>query len=465
MRLHQMPGPDALDQCLHGAATALDPEQSRLDDLRVVDDEQVAFAQQRRQCTERPVDDETVTAVEQARTAAFGRRMLRDQLGWQLEIEVGERVARRGRRGDGGHRDRVEAERAGRRAKFSHGLLLVCAPCRGSADGPAKPALAAADKTKAAPTAAVAAASKALEKLGLVRDIDLALHLPLRYEDETRIVPIAELRDGIVGQVEGDVVDAKIQFRPRRQLVVTIQDGSADLVLRFLHFYPSQQKTYGPGKRLRVRGEARGGFFGIEMVHPVVKPVTASTPLPTSLTPVYPSTVQLSQAVLRQAVAHGLAHADLDDILPAGLAPAGLPSLREALARLHHPAPGLDADALEDRSHPAWQRLKFDELLAQQLSQLQAKQERELQRAPAFASSQGQPGPKTPATIACTTTSWPSSRSRSPMRSGASSTRSRAIWHGRSRCTACCRATSAPARQSSQRWRRPASSMPAGNAR
>ncbi len=263
--------------------------------------------------------------------------------------------------------------------------MATSSPARRAAASPA----AAAARPKGAAAPAAVAAAKALEKLGLVRDIDLALHLPLRYEDETRIVPIADLRDGIVGQVEGDVVDAKVQFRPRRQLVVTIQDGSAELVLRFLHFYPSQQKTYGAGKRLRVRGEARGGFFGLEMVHPVVKPVTANTPLPTSLTPVYPSTVQLSQAVLRQAVAHGLAHADLDDIVPPGLAPAGLPSLREALARLHHPAPGLDADALADRSHPAWQRLKFDELLAQQLSQLQAKQERERQRAPAFSATRG----------------------------------------------------------------------------
>jgi ATP-dependent DNA helicase RecG len=231
--------------------------------------------------------------------------------------------------------------------------------------------------------AAASVAKKTLEKLGLFRDIDLALHLPLRYEDETRVVPIASLRDGDVGQVEGVVTASKIQFRPRRQLVVTLQDDSGDLVLRFLHFYPSQQKSFAEGRRMRVRGEARGGFFGLEMVHPAFK--AADTPLPTSLTPVYPSTVQLSQAVLRKAVAAGLARAELDEILPPGATPAHLPSLREALVRLHQPLPGLDAEALEDRSHPAWQRLKFDELLAQQLSQLRAKREREQQRAPAFA--------------------------------------------------------------------------------
>ncbi|MEO8524607.1 MAG: ATP-dependent DNA helicase RecG [Caldimonas sp.] len=239
------------------------------------------------------------------------------------------------------------------------------------------------------PRRAVSAADKALEKLGLVRDIDLALHLPLRYEDETRVVPIASLRDGETGQVEAVVSDSRVQFRPRRQLVVTLRDDSGDLVLRFLHFYPSQQKTLAKDRLIRVRGEARGGFFGLEMVHPSFKVVSAGAPLPTSLTPVYPSTVQLSQAVLRKAVAAGLARADIDEIVPPALMPPRLPSLREALRRLHEPTPGLDAQALEDRSHPAWQRLKFDELLAQQLSQLQAKRERERQRAPPFLQSRG----------------------------------------------------------------------------
>ncbi|MDQ2734299.1 MAG: ATP-dependent DNA helicase RecG [Pseudomonadota bacterium] len=235
------------------------------------------------------------------------------------------------------------------------------------------------------PRRAASAADRALEKLGLVRDIDLALHLPLRYEDETRVVPIASLHDGEVGQVEGVVTTSRIQFRPRRQLVVTLQDESGDLVLRFLHFYPSQQKSFAEGRRMRVRGEARGGFFGLEMVHPSFKAADAA--LPTALTPVYPSTVQLSQTVLRKAVAAALARADLEEILPAGSTPAHLPTLREALLRLHQPAPGLESQVLEDRSHPAWHRLKFDELLAQQLSQLRAKRERELQRAPPFAAA------------------------------------------------------------------------------
>ena len=130
-----------------------------------------------------------------------------------------------------------------------------------------------------APGRAVTAADKALEKLGLVRDIDLALHLPLRYEDETKLIPISALRDGETGQVEAVVSDSKIQFRPRRQLVVTLKDEHGDdLVLRFLHFYPSQQKTLAVGKRVRARGEARGGFFGLEMIHPSFKVVAPARP-------------------------------------------------------------------------------------------------------------------------------------------------------------------------------------------
>ncbi|KQW35523.1 ATP-dependent DNA helicase RecG [Rhizobacter sp. Root404] len=225
---------------------------------------------------------------------------------------------------------------------------------------------------------------RALEKLGLVRPIDFALHLPMRYEDETRLVSIASLRDGSVGQVEGVVASCEVQIRGRRQLVARLHDGSDDLVLRFLHFYPSHQKALAVGTRVRVRGEARGGFFGLEMVHPTFKAVTEGAPLATALTPVYPTSAQLPQAYLRKAMDANLARVDLSELLPPEAVPAGMMNLREALMFLHHPAPNVGLATLEDRSHPAWQRLKFEELLAQQLSQLQAKRERELQRAPPF---------------------------------------------------------------------------------
>ena len=245
------------------------------------------------------------------------------------------------------------------------------------------------EATAAPPAKPKSAPQKAMEKLGLVRDIDLALHLPMRYEDETRLTPIAALREGEPAQVEGVVVDCQVEMRGRRQLLVRLKDETGTLLLRFLHFYPSQQKQMSAAQRLRVRGEARVGFFGREMVHPVVKVVDDGTPLAQSLTPVYPASAQLPQAYLRKAVASGLARADLRELLPDGVVPRGLPMLKEALQYLHHPPPSASLAALEDHSHPAWQRLKFEELLAQQLSQLKAQRERALLVAPALRARPG----------------------------------------------------------------------------
>jgi ATP-dependent DNA helicase RecG len=237
------------------------------------------------------------------------------------------------------------------------------------------PAATPAPREKSAP-------QRALEKLGLLRDIDLALHLPMRYEDETRITPIADSPDGEPVQVEGLVTECRIELRTRRQLLVRLADDSDSLLLRFLNFYPSHQKTLAVGQRVRVRGEARSGFFGREMVHPTFKAVDAHTPLATALTPVYPTSAQLPQAYLRKAVAAALARAPLDELLPPDALPPGLPTLRAALQHLHQPGPDVPLATLEDRSHPAWLRLKFEELLAQQLSQRLAQRERQRLRAP-----------------------------------------------------------------------------------
>ncbi|MEO5606890.1 MAG: ATP-dependent DNA helicase RecG [Polaromonas sp.] len=227
---------------------------------------------------------------------------------------------------------------------------------------------------------------KALEKLGLRRDIDLALHLPLRYEDETRIVLLADARDGEVVQIEGQVTHSEIMIRSRRQLLVTVDDGSDTCLLRFLNFYPSHQKTLSVGARVRVRGELRGGFLGREMMHPHFK--LAGGELPGALTPVYPTSAGLPQVYLRKAVLSGLARADLRETIPAPFLSQNmhqrLCSLREALQFLHHPTPDVALQTLEDRSHPAWQRLKAEELLAQQLSQLQARRVRAAMRAPSL---------------------------------------------------------------------------------
>jgi ATP-dependent DNA helicase RecG len=236
---------------------------------------------------------------------------------------------------------------------------------------------------------APSAPQRAMEKLGLRRDIDLALHLPLRYEDETRLTPIADTREGEPVQVEGMVRDARVEQRARRQLVVRITDASGELVLRFLHFYPSQQKALAPGTRIRVRGEPRAGFFGREMVHPTWKAVEEGAPLADALTPVYPTSAQLPQAYLRKAVAGALKRAPLQEILPPEALPSGLPTLREALQRLHHPPADASVHALENREHPAWQRLKYEELLAQQLSQQMAQRERARLKAPMLRGAAG----------------------------------------------------------------------------
>jgi ATP-dependent DNA helicase RecG len=238
---------------------------------------------------------------------------------------------------------------------------------------------------------AASPARQALVKLGLTRDIDLALHLPLRYEDETRITPIKSARDGSTVQIEGEVTASEIQMRPRRQLVVTLDDGSGTCELRFFSFYPSHQKTLAVGTRVRARGEIKGSFWGRQMLHPAFR--KAEGELPAALTPVYPTVAQLPQAYLRRAVASALTRVDLPETLPPGLEPPlarfdrqnGLQrpwSLREALFFLHHPAPDVALATLEDHSHPAWQRLKAEELLAQQLSQLTAKRARDRLRAP-----------------------------------------------------------------------------------
>ena len=228
------------------------------------------------------------------------------------------------------------------------------------------------------------APQQALLKLGLVRDIDLALHLPMRYEDETRIVPINTLRHGEVAQVQGIVRACEVDDRRRRQLVVRVQDVGGELYLRFLNFYASQLKAYAVGRTLRIRGEARAGLFGHEMVHPTCKLVDEATALPRSLTPVYPSTAALPQAYLRKVVASGMARAPLHELLPSDWLPPGLPTLHAALRLLHEPTPEIDAEALQAREHPAWQRLKFDELLAQQLAQAEAQRVRAGLRAPAL---------------------------------------------------------------------------------
>ena len=222
-----------------------------------------------------------------------------------------------------------------------------------------------------------------LEKLGIRTKLDFALHLPLRYEDETKLTPLAQVRAGEPVQVEAEVVESSVKYRPKRQLVVKLTADGRELWIRFLNFYPSQVKQLAAGKLVRLFGEVRPGFFGDEMVHPRYKVVAPGTPLPTSLTPVYPTTAGLSQSALRGMIERALDTLALEDTLEEPrLKKLGLGPFRESVLLLHRPPPGVDAQSLIERTHPAWRRLKFDEVLAQQLAMRIAYRERRAKTAP-----------------------------------------------------------------------------------
>ncbi|HEY7943679.1 MAG TPA: ATP-dependent DNA helicase RecG [Casimicrobiaceae bacterium] len=231
-----------------------------------------------------------------------------------------------------------------------------------------------------------------LARIGIGREQDLVLHLPLRYEDHTHLCPLSALRPGQAWQVEGVVANTEIQYRGRRQLVCLLEDAAtrgAQLVLRFFHFYPNQQKALAPGKRVRAFGEVREGHFGLEMVHPSFQVVAPGTPLLDRLTPVYPTTAGLGQDALRKLVRRALLRdpAHLSETLPPWTRePRRLWGFAQAVHYLHEPPPE-DANAaaqaaLDQRTHPAWTRLKFDELLAQQLSLKMHRRARARRKAP-----------------------------------------------------------------------------------
>ena len=249
-------------------------------------------------------------------------------------------------------------------------------------------------------TAQIKAVQTPLSRLGLDTPAALALHLPIRYEDETKIVNIAQAIVALATtavQTQGHVIRCEVQFRPRRQLVVLIADETDELTLRFLNFYPSQQKQMAVGMHLRVRGDLRQGYFGPEMVHPTVKVCLPDAPLSKELTPIYSTIAGLGQATLRKAIEKGLKEPELKNFLEEIFTPgvicqnkypffSELPSLEEAIRLLHHPDSHINSASLLERTHPAWRRVQFEELLAQQISLQQAHMERKKRQAPAFCS-------------------------------------------------------------------------------
>ncbi len=246
-----------------------------------------------------------------------------------------------------------------------------------------------------------AALAEKLARLGIRREVDLVFHLPLRYEDETRLTAIRDALPGVSAQFEVEVVAAEIAYRPRRQLLAKVRDSSGVLLLRFLNFYPSQQKVLQPGTRLRVFGEVRGGFMrdgrpgglgGPEIIHPRFHVVGESDPLPQGLTPVYPTTAGVGQGTLRKLIDRAIERAattgGMADTLPPALqSRLALPELAASIRTLHHPPPDVSLEQLQTRGHPAWRRVAFDELLAQQLSLRRAHDRRRAHGAPALAAT------------------------------------------------------------------------------
>ena len=236
---------------------------------------------------------------------------------------------------------------------------------------------------------------------------DLVLHLPLRFEDETRITLIAEAVPDAAAQFDVTVISSEIVYRPRRQLICHVVDAcgehgkhagppqvfpgpagggrretatsGGDLILRFLNFYPNQQKVLQPGARLRVFGEVRGGFWGAEMIHPRFRVLHGDEALPTELTPVYPTTAGLGQATLRRLIGRALQEVDLGETLPDPIIKRLQLADLAASVRLLHVTP-------QEAAQPAArQRIAFDELLAQQISLRQAYAARRMHQAPRLA--------------------------------------------------------------------------------
>ena len=207
------------------------------------------------------------------------------------------------------------------------------------------------DTAQVAPHASLAKYGKAMlgafTKLGIHREFDLVLHLPIRYDDETQLYRINAAPAGAPVLVEGVVTDNAIKYRPKRQLVCTVEDESGVLVMRFLNFYMSQARQLAPGTRVRLFGEIRQGFFGAEMVHPRYRVVQDSTPVAKTLTPVYPTTAGLSQANLQRVTREALEANELSDTLPpALLEELRLPGFGASVRFLHHPPPAAEQTAL-----------------------------------------------------------------------------------------------------------------------
>ena len=214
-----------------------------------------------------------------------------------------------------------------------------------------------------------------LKKIGIRTVPDALFHLPARYEDRTRIYPIADLQPFLHVSVQGEVTSSAVQFGRKRMLVTRINDGTGSLTLRFFHFTAAQKNMLDKGQRVRCFGEVRTGKHGLEMMHPEFKLISeqeGELTVEESLTPVYPTTEGVKQITLRNITEQALVSLDsgsLSDLLPGGMYQQQI-GLHEALRIVHRPPPDIAIEQLENGQHPAQQRLVLEELLAHHLSML-----------------------------------------------------------------------------------------------
>lgn len=238
------------------------------------------------------------------------------------------------------------------------------------------------------------AMAEKLARLGLKSVQDVLFHLPLRYQDRTRITPIGALQPGMDAVIEGTVLAADVVMGRRRSLLCRIQDGSGTLSLRFYYFSGALKASLQRGARLRCYGEVRPGASGLEIYHPEMQQLDGQQPAPvsTTLTPIYPATEGLTQQRLRSLSEAALSWLDQGNTLPDLLGPEvtqqyQLSPLRDAIHLLHRPPADVDLQALEDGRHWAQHRLAFEELLAHQLTMLRLRNEVRSYRAPAMQAS------------------------------------------------------------------------------
>ncbi|WP_343858919.1 ATP-dependent DNA helicase RecG [Aliiglaciecola litoralis] len=223
-----------------------------------------------------------------------------------------------------------------------------------------------------------------LTKLGLVSVQDLLFHLPMRYEDRTRVCPIGDLQPFLSIGIEGEVMSCDVQFGRKRMLVARVSDNTGTITLRFFHFSAAQKNNLEKGTFIRAFGEVRAGKFGLEMMHPEyrVKQPGQTTVLEEALTPVYPATEGIKQITLRNLTEQALAKLSkggLADLMPDNLYPSQV-SLNDALMLVHRPSPDVSMALLEEGKHPAQQRLIIEELLAHNLSVLKVRKQSKRQQ-------------------------------------------------------------------------------------